>query len=49
MFPQRAQNILQQWNLYDYLTFLTFVSEKLSEYIFFWQNVDNNTCWKSKK
>lgn len=33
MFPQRAQNILQQRDLYGSLTFLTFVSEQLPEYI----------------
>lgn len=35
MFPWRAQNILQQCDLYASLTFLTFVSEKLPEYILF--------------
>lgn len=33
MFPWRAQNILQQCDLYGSLTFLTFVSEQLPEYI----------------
>lgn len=35
MFPWRAQNILQQCDLYGSLTFLTFVSEKLPGYILF--------------
>lgn len=35
MFPQRAQNILQQYDLYGSVTFLTFVSKKLPEYILF--------------
>lgn len=35
MFPRRAQNILQRYDLYGSLTFLTFVSQKSPEYILF--------------
>lgn len=39
MFPWRAQNILQQCDLYGSLTFLTLVSEKLPGYILFFCKV----------
>lgn len=35
MFPHRAQNILQRYDLYGSPTFLTFVSQKSPEYILF--------------
>lgn len=35
IFPQGAQNILQRYDVYGSLTFLTFVSKKLPEYVLF--------------